>query len=64
GLRQVGLEPVRLRMVQSFAESEANLFLVEAKKNCRAELKILPPLIIYRQRDIYSEEMQKIYQGR
>ncbi len=64
GLRQQHLEPSLLRMVQPNAAADANLFLVEAKKGCRRELRILPPLVVYRQPGVYGEEMMAIYQGR
>jgi tRNA1Val (adenine37-N6)-methyltransferase len=62
-MRQQGLEPKRLRMVHSFAGIEASLVLVEGVKAGRSGVKILPPLIIFRQGKEYSEEVAKLIAG-
>ncbi len=62
-MRRVGLEPKRLRMVHSFAESEASLLLVEGVKGGRAGLAVHRPLILYRSKQIYSAEAAAIIAG-
>lgn len=64
GLRGVGLEPKRLRMIHSFADAEASLLLIESVKGGRAGLTIEPPLILYRGDRIYSDEAAAIIAGR
>ncbi len=44
-LREAGLEPKRLQLLQSGPASEANLALVEAKKGGRPGLRVLPAII-------------------
>jgi hypothetical protein len=46
-MRARRLEPKRLRLVHSHSGGEASLALIEASKDGRKELKILPPLTIY-----------------
>ena len=60
-LREKGLEPKRLQMVHSFMEGEAKLFLLEAVRGASVELRILPPLILYREKGVYSKELLEIY---
>ena len=60
-LREKGLEPKRLQMVHSFVEGEAKLFLLEAVRGASVELRILPPLILYREKGVYSKELLEIY---
>ncbi len=55
------LNPERIRFVQPQAEQEANLVLVEAKKNGRGKTHVLPALIVYGEDGAYTKEMQKIY---
>jgi tRNA1Val (adenine37-N6)-methyltransferase len=62
-MRQLKLEPKRLRMVHSFAGAEASLILVEGVKDGRSGIKILPPLIIFRHGKEYSEEVVKLIAG-
>lgn len=60
-LKNRNLEPKRLRMVHTYIDKEANLFLMEARKGGGPELRTLPPLIVYSQKGVYSEEMDSIY---
>ncbi len=46
-LRSAGLEPKRLRMVQSRAEDSARLLLVEARRGGRPGMVVEAPLLIY-----------------
>ncbi|MCL1816531.1 MAG: methyltransferase [Clostridiales bacterium] len=56
-----GLRPQTLRLVQPFATKPANLFLLKAIKNGKAETMLPPPLIIYESPGKYTKEMQLIY---
>lgn len=60
-LKSYDLEPKRLRMVHTYIHREANLFLMEARKGGGRELRTLPPLIVYSEKGVYSEEMDSIY---
>ena len=56
-MRQHGLEPRRARFVHSFAGDPATLVLAEGVKGARPSLTVLPPLVIYRRKDEYTDEM-------
>ena len=60
-LRENKLEPKRLQMVHSYVEGEAKLFLIEAVKDAGVELRILPPLVVYKNKGEYTEELNHIY---
>lgn len=62
-MRAARLEPKRMRFVHSFVGAKASLVLVEAIKTGRAGVDILPPLIVYRARKEYSEEVAGIIRG-
>jgi tRNA1Val (adenine37-N6)-methyltransferase len=62
-MRQVRIEPKRLRIVHSFRRSEASLVLVEGVKEGRAGLTVAPPLILYRQGKSYSDEVAAMIAG-
>jgi Predicted O-methyltransferase len=55
------LQPTRLRMVQPFEGVEPNMVMIEAEKGSLRELKVSPPLIIYKSPGEYTEETKKIY---
>ncbi len=61
-LRRDGIEPKRLQMVHGYPGGTGRLVLVEGIKGGGAELEILPPFFIYREKDgEYSEEMARCY---
>lgn len=60
-LRENKLEPKRLRTVHSYVNGEAKLFLVEAVKDAGVELRVLPPLVVYKNKGEYTEELNHIY---
>jgi tRNA1(Val) A37 N6-methylase TrmN6 len=62
-MRQVRIEPKRLRMVHSFRQSEASLVLVEGVRDGRAGLTVAPPLILYHQGQSYSHEVANMIAG-
>jgi tRNA1Val (adenine37-N6)-methyltransferase len=63
GMRARRLEPKRLRLVHSHSGGEASLALIEASKDGRKELKILPPLTIYTEQRRYTSEVAAILAG-
>lgn len=60
-LKKYKLEPKRIRMVHSFADSEATMVLIEAVSGGRSFMKADRPLIIYRDKGVYTEEILEIY---
>ena len=62
-MRQQGLEPRRVRFVHSFAGAAATLILAEGVKGARTGLTVLPPLVIYRREDEYTDEMAGLLGG-
>jgi tRNA1Val (adenine37-N6)-methyltransferase len=55
------IEPKRMRLVFSDAESDAELVLVEGRAGSLEELKIESPIIIYGEDKKYSQQMNKIF---
>ena len=60
-LHRAGLEPKRMRMVHSYADSQAFMVLIEAQKGGGTFLKAERPLIIYREQGVYTDEILEIY---
>lgn len=59
--RNYKLEPKRIRFVHSKYGSKPNLLLLECKKSAQPELKIIDPLIIYKEDGSYTDEVYEIY---
>ncbi len=60
-MRDHGLEPKTMRLVQPFKDKEPNMVLVEAVKGGGAFLKILPTLNVYDTPGVYTKEILTIY---
>lgn len=60
--RKARIEPVRLRMVQSYPASKPKFFLVEFVKDGGKNFVIESPLAIYKEEGVYSDELIKLYQ--
>lgn len=56
-----GLEPKRIRFVHSYVDKEPSMVLIEALKGGNSGVKIEPPLIVYKEPNVYTEEIHKIY---
>ncbi|WP_238188524.1 tRNA1(Val) (adenine(37)-N6)-methyltransferase [Paenibacillus sp. L3-i20] len=46
-LRRWKLEPKRIQFVHSNAKSEANMVLIEATRDGKPDIKLLPPIMVY-----------------
>lgn len=62
-MRKHKLEPKRMRFVHPRAGEEANMVLIEASKDGKPELRLLPPLVVYSSGEIYTDEIYRIYNG-
>lgn len=60
-MRKAGIEPKRLRFVSKFYNTEPWLFLIEGKKGAKPFLRVEAPLAVYKEVNVYSDEMMEIY---
>ena len=60
-LRKRHLEPKRLRMIHPFVDKPSNLFMVEAMKDAKPGILTDPPLLVYREQGICTDEIARIY---
>src|SRR5262245_13858650 len=63
-MRNINLEPKRLRMVHSFADTKASLVLVDAVKGGRSGSETLSPLVVYREGKQYTTEIEVMLSGK
>lgn len=61
-LSEKNIEIKKLRFVHSFVNSKASMVLIDAVKSAKSGVEILNPLIIYKQENVYSQEILRIYQ--
>ncbi|MDY0187632.1 MAG: tRNA1(Val) (adenine(37)-N6)-methyltransferase [Syntrophus sp. (in: bacteria)] len=61
GMREAALEPKRFRLVHSRSDTAGTFVLSEGCKGGGEELEVLPPLFIYRDSELYTEDMEEIF---
>ena len=60
-LSEYKLEAKRMRLIHPFANKDANMVMIEARKNAKRRLTIEPPLIVRNDDGNYTDEINKIY---
>ena len=60
-MKKYSLEPKRIRMVHSFEDTDAVMVLIEGIKGAGSMLKVEKPLIIYKDKGIYTDEIKELY---
>ena len=60
-MRQNRIEPKRIRFIHSYIDSKANLVLIEGLKGSGVWLDVEPPLAVYKEKNVYTDEVLKIY---
>ncbi|MBB6455228.1 tRNA1(Val) A37 N6-methylase TrmN6 [Salirhabdus euzebyi] len=62
--RKYRLEPKRVQFVYPKQGREANTLLIEGIRDGKADLKILPPLYVYKEDNEYTKEVREIIYGK
>ena len=60
-LKKNRIEPKRIRFVHPYINSKANLVLIEGIKGSGGWLDVEPPLAVYKDKNVYTDEVLKIY---
>ena len=59
-MRENHIEPKRIRFVHSYIHKKAKLFLIEGIKNAKTGLIVHSPLVLYKEKNVLSEEFDEI----
>ena len=60
-MKQNRIEPKRIRFIHSYIDSKATLVLIEGLKGSGVWLDVEPPLAVYKEKNVYTDEVLKIY---
>lgn len=60
-MSQYKLEPKRMRMVYPYIDAEPNMVLIEGVRGGKPRLSVENPLIVYKERGKYTDEIYDIY---
>ncbi|WP_375105782.1 tRNA1(Val) (adenine(37)-N6)-methyltransferase [Lysinibacillus fusiformis] len=63
-MRANRLEPKRMQLIYPKEGKEANTLLIEGIKDGKPDLKILPPLYVYNEKNEYTAEVREILYGK
>lgn len=55
------IEPKRMRFVYPYVDKEPNMVLIEGLRGGNARVTIEKPLIVYKEPNVYTDEIYKIY---
>ena len=55
------IEPKRMRLVHPYVDKEPNMVLIEGYKGGKSRLTVEKPLIVYKEPNVYTEEIYQIY---
>ena len=61
-MKKNNIEPKKIRLVYPKHDGEANMLLIEGRKNGNVGLKILPPLYVHENDGNYSKEVLKFFE--
>lgn len=60
-LTKYKLEPKRMKLVYPYVDKEPNMVLIEAIKGAKSMVKVEAPLIVYKEPNVYTDEIYDIY---
>ena len=55
------IEPKRMQLVYPYIDKEPNMVLIEAARGGRSRLTVEKPLIVYKEPNVYTDEIYDIY---
>lgn len=62
-MRKNNIEPKKIQFVYPHNDSEANILLIEGRKNGKPGLKILNPIISHNENGEYTDEIKKFFEN-
>lgn len=60
-MREYRIEPKHMRMVHPYVDKEPTMVMVEGVRLGKPELRVDPPLILYQDKGVYTDEVYEIY---
>ena len=55
------IEPKRMRLVYPYIDKEPNMVLIEGLRGGKSRMTVEPPLIVYKEAGVYTEEIYELY---
>ena len=55
------MEPKRMRLVYPYIDKEPNMVLIEGLRGGKSRMTVEPPLIVYKEPGVYTDEIYELY---
>ena len=55
------IEPKRMQLVYPYVDKEPNMVLIEGLRGGKSRLTVEKPLIVYKEKGVYTDEIYEIY---
>ena len=62
-MHEYKIEPKRMRLVYPYVDKEPNMVLIEGVRGGKPRLTVEKPLIVYENKNVYTEEVKNLYYG-
>ncbi|MBE5924529.1 MAG: tRNA1(Val) (adenine(37)-N6)-methyltransferase [Lachnospiraceae bacterium] len=60
-MKKYHLEPKRMRLVQPYIDKEPTMVMIQGTKGGKSRITIEPSLIVYKEPNVYTDEIHQIY---
>ncbi|MCR5702650.1 MAG: tRNA1(Val) (adenine(37)-N6)-methyltransferase [Lachnospiraceae bacterium] len=57
------IEPKRMRLIHPYVDKEPTMVMVHGTKGGKSRITIEPPLIVYKDKNVYTDEIHEIYEN-
>ncbi|MDD5948996.1 MAG: tRNA1(Val) (adenine(37)-N6)-methyltransferase [Lachnospiraceae bacterium] len=62
-MKEYRIEPKELRMIHPYVDKEPTMVLIGGVRGGRPMMKVAPPLVLYKEKNVYTDEVYKIYKS-
>ncbi len=62
-MKEHNIEPKSMRLIHPYVDKEPVLVLIGGLKGGGEQMRVAPPLIIYKEQGVYTDEVDRVYHG-
>lgn len=60
-MKKYHIEPKRMRLIHPYIDKEPTMVMIQGTKGGKSRITIDPPLIVYKEPNVYTDEIHQIY---
>lgn len=62
-MKQYHIEPKEMRLVHPYIDKEPTMVLIGGTRGGKPMMKVAPPLVLYKEKGVYTDEVYRIYKS-